>query len=104
MTTFVDRVVLHVAGGRGGNGCASIHREKFKPFGGPDGGNGGRGGDVMLVVDRNVTTLLDYHHSPHRKAGHGKPGMGGHRSGADGEDLDPARARRHRRRRPRRRA
>jgi GTP-binding protein len=85
--TFVDRVVLHVAGGRGGNGCASIHREKFKPFGGPDGGNGGRGGNVVLVVDRNVTTLLDYHHSPHRKAGHGKPGMGGHRSGADGEDL-----------------
>ncbi|MFL6178884.1 MAG: GTPase ObgE [Actinomycetes bacterium] len=85
--TFVDRVVLHVAGGRGGNGCASIHREKFKPFGGPDGGNGGRGGDVVLVVDRNVTTLLDYHHSPHRKAGHGKPGMGGHRSGAEGEDI-----------------
>ena len=85
--TFVDRVVLHVAGGRGGNGCASIHREKFKPFGGPDGGNGGRGGEVVLVVDRQVTTLLDYHHSPHRKAGHGKPGMGGHRSGADGEDL-----------------
>src|SRR5215203_1270080 len=85
--TFVDRVVLHVAGGRGGNGCASIHREKFKPFGGPDGGNGGRGGSVELVVDRNVTTPLDYHHSPHRKAGHGTPGMGGHRSGADGEDL-----------------
>ncbi|HEX5016701.1 MAG TPA: GTPase ObgE [Actinomycetes bacterium] len=85
--TFVDRVALHVAGGRGGNGCASIHREKFKPFGGPDGGNGGRGGDVVLVVDRNVTTLLDYHHSPHRKAGHGKPGMGGHRNGSDGEDL-----------------
>ena len=87
MATFVDRVVLHAAGGKGGNGCASVHREKFKPFGGPDGGNGGRGGEVVLVVDRNVTTLLDYHHSPHRKAGHGKPGMGGHRSGADGEDL-----------------
>jgi GTP-binding protein len=87
MATFVDRVILHVSGGKGGNGCASVHREKFKPFGGPDGGNGGRGGDVVLVVDRNVTTLLDYHHSPHRKAGHGKPGMGGHRSGADGEDL-----------------
>jgi GTP-binding protein len=85
--SFVDRVLLHAAGGRGGNGCASVHREKFKPFGGPDGGNGGRGGEVVLVVDRNVTTLLDYHHSPHRKAGHGKPGMGGHRSGADGEDL-----------------
>ncbi|MEO8329225.1 MAG: GTPase ObgE [Candidatus Nanopelagicales bacterium] len=87
MTTFVDRVTLYVAGGRGGNGCASIHREKFKPFGGPDGGNGGRGGDVILVVDRNVTTLLDYHHSPHRKAGHGKPGQGGNRAGAEGGDL-----------------
>ncbi|HVQ87678.1 MAG TPA: GTPase ObgE [Actinomycetes bacterium] len=87
MTTFVDRVTLYVAGGRGGNGCASIHREKFKPFGGPDGGNGGRGGDVILVVDRNVTTLLDYHHGPHRKAGHGKPGQGGNRSGAEGGDL-----------------
>jgi GTP-binding protein len=87
MTTFVDRVVLHVAGGRGGNGCASIHREKFKPFGGPDGGNGGRGGNVELVVDPDVTTLLDYHHAPSRKAGHGAPGQGGHRSGAEGGDL-----------------
>lgn len=87
MTTFVDRVVLHAAGGRGGNGCASIHREKFKPFGGPDGGNGGHGGDVILVVDRNVTTLLDYHHSPFRKAGHGKQGQGNNRSGPAGGDL-----------------
>ncbi|UGQ09805.1 GTPase ObgE [Yinghuangia sp. ASG 101] len=87
MTTFVDRVVLHVAAGNGGHGCASIHREKFKPLGGPDGGNGGRGGDVSLVVDPNVTTLLEYHHSPHRKATSGKPGAGGNRSGADGGDL-----------------
>ena len=87
MTTFVDRVTLYVAGGRGGNGCASIHREKFKPFGGPDGGNGGRGGDISLVVDQSVTTLLDYHHGPHRKAGHGKPGQGGNRAGAEGGDL-----------------
>ena len=50
MTTFVDRVVLHVAGGDGGHGCASVYREKFKPLGGPDGGNGGHGGDVRLVV------------------------------------------------------
>ena len=76
MTTFVDRVVLHVAAGDGGHGCASVHREKFKPLGGPDGGNGGRGGDVILVVDPNVTTLLDYHHAPHRKATNGKPGAG----------------------------
>ena len=87
MTTFVDRVELHVAAGNGGHGCASVHREKFKPLGGPDGGNGGRGGDVILVVDPDVTTLIDYHHSPHRKATNGKPGEGGHRSGADGRDL-----------------
>ena len=87
MTTFVDRVELHVAAGNGGHGCASVHREKFKPLGGPDGGNGGRGGSVTLVVDPQVTTLLDFHHHPHRKAGNGKPGAGGNRTGAEGEDL-----------------
>ena len=73
MTTFVDRVVLHVAAGDGGHGCASVHREKFKPLGGPDGGNGGRGGDVCSSSTRNVTTLLDYHHSP---APQGRPTAG----------------------------
>ena len=87
MTTFVDRVVLHLAAGDGGHGCSSIHREKFKPLGGPDGGNGGRGGDVLLRVDPDITTLLDYHHSPHRRAGNGKPGQGGNKSGAEGGDL-----------------
>ena len=87
MTTFVDRVVLHLAAGDGGHGCSSIHREKFKPLGGPDGGNGGRGGDVLLKVDPDVTTLLDYHHSPHRRASSGKPGQGGNKSGAEGQDL-----------------
>ncbi|MBT2386303.1 GTPase ObgE [Streptomyces sp. ISL-11] len=87
MTTFVDRVELHVAAGNGGHGCASVHREKFKPLGGPDGGNGGRGGDVTLVVDQSVTTLLEYHHSPHRKATNGQPGAGDNRSGKDGQDL-----------------
>ncbi|TDC26165.1 GTPase ObgE [Streptomyces sp. 8K308] len=87
MTTFVDRVEIHVVAGNGGHGCASVHREKYKPLGGPDGGDGGRGGDVVLVVDRDVTTLLEYHHRPHRKATNGKPGAGGHRTGAAGEDL-----------------
>jgi GTPase len=87
MATFIDRVVLHVAAGDGGNGCASIHREKFKPLGGPDGGNGGRGGDVTLVVDPNVTTLLDYHRAPHRRATSGKAGQGDNRNGSDGEDI-----------------
>ncbi|MFG2091220.1 MULTISPECIES: GTPase ObgE [unclassified Spirillospora] len=84
---FVDRVVLHVAAGNGGNGCASVHREKFKPLGGPDGANGGRGGDVVLVVDSNAASLLEYHRRPHRKAGNGRPGQGGHRTGADGGDV-----------------
>jgi GTP-binding protein len=85
--TFVDRVTLHVAAGRGGNGVASVHREKFKPLGGPDGGNGGPGGSVILRVDPDVTTLIDYHHSPRRRAEHGGHGAGGHRNGGHGEDL-----------------
>jgi GTP-binding protein len=85
--TFVDRVTLHVAAGRGGNGVASVHREKFKPLGGPDGGNGGPGGSVILRVDPGVTTLLDYHHSPHRRAEHGGHGAGAHKNGGHGADL-----------------
>jgi GTP-binding protein len=85
--TFVDQVVLHVSAGRGGNGVASVHREKFKPLGGPDGGNGGPGGSVVLRVDPDVTTLVDYHHNPHRRATHGGHGAGAHRNGGHGEDL-----------------
>ena len=85
--TFVDQVTLHVAAGRGGNGVASVHREKFKPLGGPDGGNGGPGGSVILRVDPDVTTLVDYHHSPRRRAEHGGQGAGGHRNGGHGSDL-----------------
>ncbi|MGW4404343.1 GTPase ObgE [Nonomuraea sp. NPDC004702] len=87
MPDFVDQVVLHVKAGDGGNGCASIHREKFKPLGGPDGGNGGRGGDVILEVDPNTATLLDYHRRPHRKADNGKQGQGSNRDGAKGDDV-----------------
>ncbi len=87
MATFVDRVVLHVAAGKGGHGCASVHREKFKPLGGPDGANGGRGGDVILVVEPNITSLIEYHYSPHRTAGNGKPGGGDMRQGANGADV-----------------
>ena len=85
--TFVDRVTLHVSAGRGGNGVASVHREKFKPLGGPDGGNGGPGGSVILRVDPDVTTLVDYHHSPRRRAEHGGHGAGAHRNGGHGADL-----------------
>ena len=87
MTTFVDRVVLHVAAGDGGHGCASIRREKFKPLGGPDGADGGNGGDVVLEVQHNTTSLLDYHFHPHQKAGSGKPGQGDLRNGATGETV-----------------
>jgi len=84
---FVDRVVLHLQAGDGGHGCASIRREKFKPFGGPDGGNGGHGGDILLVVDPGVHTLLDFHFRPHLRAENGKGGQGSHRDGANGADL-----------------
>ena len=87
MASFVDRVLLHVSAGNGGHGVASVKREKFKPLGGPDGGNGGRGGSVILAVDLNTTTLIDYHHTPHRKAENGKPGAGDERNGGDGGDL-----------------
>jgi GTP-binding protein len=81
-------VVIHVAAGDGGNGCASVHREKFKPLGGPDGGNGGRGGDVVLVVDPSVHTLLDYHFRAHAEASSGKQGLGSNKDGASGADLE----------------
>ena len=87
MTTFVDRVTLHASAGKGGDGCVSVHREKFVPLGGPDGGSGGRGGDIILVVDPSVTTLLDFHHSPNRNASSGRQGYGALKNGPDGEDL-----------------
>jgi GTP-binding protein len=88
VSRFVDRVVIHVAAGDGGHGCASVHREKFKPLGGPDGGNGGRGGDVVLVVDPGVHTLLDFHYRCQARAAAGRSGQGGNRHGAAGEDLE----------------
>ena len=88
MPRFVDRVVIHARAGNGGNGCASVHREKFKPLGGPDGGNGGRGGSIVLVVDPQVHTLLDFHFHPHVVAPSGKQGMGSNRDGAAGADLE----------------
>lgn len=85
--TFVDRVTLQISAGRGGHGVASVHREKFKPLGGPDGGNGGPGGSIILRVDPDVTTLIDYHHSPHRRGENGGHGAGGHRNGSHGADV-----------------
>lgn len=84
---FIDRVVLHLSAGDGGNGCSSVHREKFKPLGGPDGGNGGHGGDIILRASTQVHTLLDLHFRPHLTASRGANGAGDHRNGARGEDL-----------------
>ena len=87
MVTFVDQVTLHVRAGDGGDGCVSVHREKFKPLGGPDGADGGKGGSISLIADSAVTTLLDYHFQPHRAAGDGGDGAGDFRNGHQGENL-----------------
>jgi len=84
---YADQAEMRVQAGDGGHGCASVHREKFKPLGGPDGGNGGRGGDVIIEVAPGMATLLDFHRRPVRRAGNGKPGSGSNRSGAEGADL-----------------
>jgi GTP-binding protein len=88
MVSFVDEVRLFVKAGHGGNGCVSVRREKFKPLAGPDGGNGGDGGDIVLVADPQTTTLLAYHGRPHRTSPNGQPGMGDNRSGSTGETIE----------------
>ena len=80
--SFVDRARLTVSAGNGGHGCASVHREKFKPLGGPDGGNGGNGGSVVLRADPGLTTLVDYHRQSVRKAENGQPFGGAYRPAA----------------------
>lgn len=87
MSDFVDRVTVHVKGGDGGNGAASIRREKYKPLAGPNGGDGGNGGSVIVVADPNVTSLLDYRFAPHRTAGNGTMGKGDDKDGSMGADL-----------------
>ncbi len=84
---FVDHTRIQVRGGKGGNGAMSFRREKFVPLGGPDGGNGGRGGDVILVADRQKKSLLDLTYKPHYHALEGNPGEGANRSGRGAEDL-----------------
>ena len=84
---FVDECTVHVRGGRGGDGSVSFRREAHVPRGGPDGGDGGAGGDVVLVADRGTTSLLDLHRSPHRRADAGNRGEGNNRTGARGRDL-----------------
>ncbi|MCB0338151.1 MAG: GTPase ObgE [Bdellovibrionales bacterium] len=84
---FVDEVTIEVKAGDGGSGSLHFRREKFIPRGGPDGGNGGRGGSVYLVADRNVHTLLDFHFRPKWQAESGKPGEGALKDGRNGADL-----------------
>ncbi|HZK31601.1 MAG TPA: GTPase ObgE [Corynebacterium sp.] len=87
MAQFVDRTVLHLSAGDGGHGCVSVAREKFKPLAGPDGGNGGHGGDIIFEVSNDVHTLLDFHFRPHIRAERGDNGAGDNRNGARGKDL-----------------
>jgi GTP-binding protein len=85
--TFVDEVLIRVASGAGGAGCVSFRREKFVPLGGPDGGDGGRGGSIVLVADRNENTLLSFRSRRDFKAKDGEPGSGSGSTGADGGDI-----------------
>jgi GTP-binding protein len=84
---FVDQVRLKVKSGRGGDGCISFRREKYVPNGGPDGGDGGRGGDVIFIVDPNLNTLYPFRHARVFKAGNGQMGMGSNCHGKDADDL-----------------
>jgi GTP-binding protein len=84
---FIDEVKIHAQAGHGGAGCVSFRREKFIPFGGPNGGDGGKGGDVIIEVSGNISTLLDLRQRPHQKAKRGSHGMGKDRHGAKGDDL-----------------
>jgi GTP-binding protein len=87
MAHFVDEALIHVKAGDGGDGCVSFRREKFIPRGGPDGGNGGRGGDIIMVADKSLTTLLDFHYRATFKAGRGQHGQGSNMFGRGADDL-----------------
>lgn len=84
---LIDGATIFVRAGKGGDGCVSFRREKFIPKGGPDGGDGGKGGDVILIGDQSLSTLLSLTHKPHYRAEKGRPGMGKSMSGASGSDL-----------------
>ena len=84
---FLDQAKVYLRSGNGGRGCVSFHREKYVEFGGPDGGNGGKGGDVIFEAANNLNTLIDYRYQQHLEAGNGRGGAGRDRSGANGNDL-----------------
>ncbi|WP_066337012.1 Obg family GTPase CgtA [Azohydromonas lata] len=84
---FVDEATIDVAAGDGGAGCVSFRREKFIPFGGPNGGDGGRGGSIWAVADRNLNTLIDYRYARRHEARNGEAGRGSDQFGAAGDDI-----------------
>jgi GTP-binding protein len=84
---FIDHAVIRVTAGTGGSGCTSFRRETFVPKGGPDGGDGGRGGSIFVRADAHLTTLLDYRYKTHRKAERGQHGMGSNKTGKSGADV-----------------
>jgi GTP-binding protein len=84
---FLDLAKIIVKSGNGGPGCVSFRREKFIEHGGPDGGNGGKGGDVIIEAHANLNTLIDYRFQQHQEAGNGRGGAGRNRTGADGKDV-----------------
>ena len=85
--SFIDKARITVRAGDGGNGVVSFHREKYVAAGGPDGGDGGRGGSIVLVVDDNMSTLMDFRYKRKYVASNGMPGQGARKSGKDGQDL-----------------
>ncbi|MDR1684509.1 MAG: 50S ribosome-binding GTPase, partial [Elusimicrobiota bacterium] len=84
--SFLDRVKVYVTAGKGGDGCLSFRREKFIEFGGPNGGNGGRGGDVIFKAEPNLTTLQELAYNPHIEAQSGAKGSPNNKTGLDGRD------------------
>lgn len=87
MARFIDEATITVRSGNGGNGCVAFRREKYVPRGGPAGGDGGKGGDVWISVDPNLSTLLDFRYKRSYEADNGRPGQGGNKTGADGEEI-----------------
>ena len=84
---FLDLAKVYIRSGSGGGGCISFRREKFIEYGGPDGGNGGRGGDVWVEVVDGLNTLIDFRYQQHLFANNGQSGMGSQRTGKDGDDV-----------------
>ena len=84
---FVDEATIDISAGDGGAGCVSFRREKFIPFGGPNGGNGGRGGSVFALADRNINTLIDYRYARRHEARNGEQGRGSDQFGAASDDI-----------------